>query len=632
MNSNGELRRQAEELFQNNATHLPDDIEAMSREDAQRLLHDLRIHQIELEMQNEELRRTHAELDVSKARYVDLYEMAPMAYFILSELGLILEANLSAANLLGFAHGALVKEPFSRFILPEDQGRYYLRCKQLVETGALQEWRQQMVPQGGRPFWAHLVATVNQDAAGALTIRVLLNEVTERKQANDARRKQDELYRCILQASPDAITITDLETRIRMVSPATLRMFGCEREEQLLGSLATDFVAPEDRERGSSNMALMRQGTILEPSEYRGLRLDGSTFAMEVNREFIRDPEGQPTQMLFMVRDITERKRVEEALRESEAKYRLLFESAGDAIFIHNENAQILAANPLACERLGYSHDELLSLSVGQVDSPEEARHVPERIARLQEQGQLSFETVHVHKDGSLIPTEVTVRRIAWDGQPVLLSICRDITERKRAEQSLQQEQLFSKSLLASLPGIFYLYTYPELRLVLWNKQHESLFGYRAEELEGRHVTHWFATEAKDAVLNAVARGVQTGQNSMETLLLTKDGRRVPFFLTGLKFEAQGQSYLMGIGIDISERKQAEEALQKALNDIKTLRGIVPICAWCKKIRDDSGYWNQLEVYVRDHSEAEFSHGICPECMEKMHADAEQGGESNPGQ
>jgi PAS domain-containing protein len=71
---------------------------------------------------------------------------------------------------------------------------------------------------------------------------------------------------------------------------------------------------------------------------------------------------------------------------------------------------------------------------------------------------------------------------------------------------------------------------------------------------------------------------------------------------------------------DITDRKKAEEALQKAFDDIKTLRGIVPICAWCKKIRDDDGYWNQVEVYVRDHTEAEFSHGICPECSEKHYS------------
>ena len=97
------------------------------------MLHELRVHQIELEMQNEELRRTQAELEASRARYFDLYDLAPVGYFTLSEKGLILEANLTAATLLGVARGDLVKQPLPRFILPEDQDIYYLHRKQLLK-------------------------------------------------------------------------------------------------------------------------------------------------------------------------------------------------------------------------------------------------------------------------------------------------------------------------------------------------------------------------------------------------------------------------------------------------------------------------------------------------------------------
>ena len=89
-----------------------------------------------------------------------------------------------------------------------------------------------------------------------------------------------------------------------------------------------------------------------------------------------------------------------------------------------------------------------------------------------------------------------------------------------------------------------------------------------------------------------------------------------------------GKPFLAGTAVDITERRQAEEEreklvhdLQKALSEVKTLKGIFPICASCKKIRDDKGYWRQIEAYIRDHSEAEFSHGICPDCMEKLYGD-----------
>ena len=142
-------------------------------------------------------------------------------------------------------------------------------------------------------------------------------------------------------------------------------------------------------------------------------------------------------------------------------------------------------------------------------------------------------------------------------------TLAREIENHKQTEVALRQEQLLSKSIIDSLPGIFYLYTYPELKLILWNREHESLFGYEGEEIEGRHVTDWHAPESEDAVLKAIEDVMTRGRASIEAHLLTKDGRPVPLLLTGIRFETQGQLYLMGIGIDITERKRAEAEAEK---------------------------------------------------------------------
>lgn len=123
-------------------------------------------------------------------------------------------------------------------------------------------------------------------------------------------------------------------------------------------------------------------------------------------------------------------------LQESEAKYRLLFDNANDAIFIVDSQARILAVNSMALEQLGYTHDELMSMTINQVVSAAECKHVPERMARMMEQGHLTFETVHQRKDGSLVPTEVSARLIMWEGQQAIMSIRRDISERKQIHQS----------------------------------------------------------------------------------------------------------------------------------------------------------------------------------------------------
>ncbi|MFH1095740.1 MAG: PAS domain S-box protein [Candidatus Micrarchaeota archaeon] len=179
------LRRRAEGIARGKAIRIPENMESLSIEATRQMLHELRVHQIELEIQNEELRRAQTELDAARARYFDLYDLAPVGYCTLSEKGLILEANLMATSLLGVARGALVKQPISRFILKDDQDIYYLHHKQLFDTDEPQACELRMVKMDGTTFWAHLAATAAQDAGGATVCRVVLSDITERKRAED---------------------------------------------------------------------------------------------------------------------------------------------------------------------------------------------------------------------------------------------------------------------------------------------------------------------------------------------------------------------------------------------------------------------------------------------------------------
>jgi PAS domain S-box-containing protein len=183
------LRQRAEALAGERAGEMPENLEALSPEVARRALHELRVHQIELEMQNEELRRTQEALEVSRARYFDLYDLAPVGYFTIGEQGLILEANLTAAKLLGVARGALVKQPLSRFVLREDQDIYYLHRKALLETGAPQAWELRVLKKDAAPFWVRVEATMARDADGASVCRAVVSDIAERKFEEEEKAK-----------------------------------------------------------------------------------------------------------------------------------------------------------------------------------------------------------------------------------------------------------------------------------------------------------------------------------------------------------------------------------------------------------------------------------------------------------
>ncbi len=149
-------------------------------------------------------------------------------------------------------------------------------------------------------------------------------EIAEHKRVREALQRSEGLYRSILNASPDDITITDVAGGILLVSPMARRIFNCREGFEFIGRPLTDFIVPEDRPRALGQIALKRQGVATGPNEYRGLRPDGGTFDLEVNSEFIRDTEGSPTGMVVIARDITGRKQAEAERERLEAQNRQL--------------------------------------------------------------------------------------------------------------------------------------------------------------------------------------------------------------------------------------------------------------------------------------------------------------------
>jgi PAS domain S-box-containing protein len=253
----------------------------------------------------------------------------------------------------------------------------------------------------------------------------------------------------------------------------------------------------------------------------------------------------------------------EKALKASESYYRAFFRHGMDGVVVLDpETFKPIAFNDQVCRQLGYSRDAFAQLRLPDIEAKETVEETQAHFQEVVKNGFDNFETRQCNRQGEKRHVHVSAQVIDIDERQVYHCIWRDITERKRAEEKLLREKLLMKTLLDSLPGIFYLYTYPALRLIRWNKNHETLLGFGPGELKDRSILEWHAPEAKEAVLEAVDVVMQKGQNMIESALLTKDGGVIPFLMTGVKLELQGQQYLMGVGIDISERNRALEALR----------------------------------------------------------------------
>ena len=183
-----QLRKRAEELVRKRAEESPETGDAFSFEEYQRMLHELSVHQIELEMQNEELHRRAEELDSLRLRYFDLYNLAPVGYCTISEEGQILEANETAAALLGLSGGELDKQPITRFIFPADQDIFYLHRKELFETREPQVCEMRVIKSDGTVLWVNFDARFSQDDSGISPVcRTAMSDITDRKMQQDVR-------------------------------------------------------------------------------------------------------------------------------------------------------------------------------------------------------------------------------------------------------------------------------------------------------------------------------------------------------------------------------------------------------------------------------------------------------------
>ena len=312
------LRQQAEELFRETAAHLPEDLATLSPEETRQTLHELRVHQIELEIQNEELRRTQGELLEERTRYFDLYDLAPVGYITLNERGLILEANLTAATMLVVARRSLLNRPITLFIPKEDQDIFYRHRKQLIETGGRQSYELRMVKKDSTVFWAHLNATAGQDTKGEPVYRIAISDINTIKQTEETLRASEELYRFLVRNTSDYVARYSLNGELLFASEAISFMLGYNPEE-IIGTSGLSRMHPDDRLivqealKKASEIAKDTNGKV----EYRALCQDGSYKWVELSGKKVWNDHADRMEIIANVRDITERKHLEEELREA---------------------------------------------------------------------------------------------------------------------------------------------------------------------------------------------------------------------------------------------------------------------------------------------------------------------------
>ena len=306
------LRQKAEDVLQKQHPERG----PVAPEDARLLLHDLEVHQIELEMQNEELRRAQLELDAERARYFDLYDLAPVGYFTLSDKGLIIEANLTVCSLLALDRKNFLMKPLSDFILAEDVNIFYLHRKKLLETGMHQIFRIRMLRQDGTLFWAQMEAIEAQDSTtGAPVIRVVMSDITVHKQEEEALEKSEARFRSYFDLHLHGIAITSVTKGWMQVNDKLCLMLGYSRDE-IIRMTWTEMTHPDDLAADLEQFELVLSGKIEQYTmDKRFIRKDGSIVWTSLGVGCVRTSDGSVDYIIALLVDINDRKQAENAVK-----------------------------------------------------------------------------------------------------------------------------------------------------------------------------------------------------------------------------------------------------------------------------------------------------------------------------
>ena len=303
-----ELRKRAEEVLQGQS----EDVRDLSEQEMQHLIHELRVHQIELEMQNDELRKTQLALEASRDRYTDLYDFAPVGYFTLDENLLVIEANFTCVNLLCDNKSTFLKRGFSHYVAKDYQDEYYLFIRKSVETKEPQTCELKLLKEGGSEFYAHLACMAVQDEKGNFSqTRIAISDINKFKLLERALAESEERYQNLFDNAPDMYFTVSTDGTVTSVNQSGADYLGYSKEE-LVGNSVWTIVYNNDLESVQKEFAEILSEKLLKSElEFRRVRKNGSILWVHERTHLNLDDKERPVEVWIICRDISERKLLE---------------------------------------------------------------------------------------------------------------------------------------------------------------------------------------------------------------------------------------------------------------------------------------------------------------------------------
>ena len=551
----------------------------------------------------------------SEEKFRAMFESLPDGISVIDlKTGKIADSNPAALRMFGFdSSEEVVGHEAFNFIAEKDRMKAFDDMQNTLIKGrsTMSEWC--LLGRGGKEFDCEATAAVINDSAGAPAFMVnvirditerkrieaeldnyrnnlekmvqertsdlikankdLKHEIVERKRAEDELRKSEEKLRLVFDSIGEGIIITDLNGIVKELNDDALRLVGYDRKEEVIGRNCMEPIVQADRARAIEDMMRLADLGDGAPNEYRFVKKDGTEFEGELRGAVLRDSHGNPVELLGVFRDITERIQAEKALRESERKYRTLFEDSQDAIIITTIDGQILDFNRSLAKLVGYSRDELLEINAKQLYmNPHDRGALQHEIKSI---GSVrDYAVKWLRKDGERLDVLMTLTaRYDADGDITgYQGIVHDITERRKAEEALRASEEKYRFLTEKMNDVVWT-TDLDFRATYVSPSVNKVLGFTAEERlaqAGKSIMTPESLQKSEKILaDEFEREGKEGVDPNRSVTIDigyyhKDGSTVwmESVVSGIRDSLGKVVGLHGVSRDITERRKAEEALR----------------------------------------------------------------------
>ncbi len=610
----------------------------------------------------------------SEERYKSILENTDTGFVVVDEFGLVVEANEPYCRLVGITK---VSEILGRSVIdwtaPECKEENAAAVERCGKQGYVQDFETTYIREDNQRVNI-IINAIMHDSGEGKRLHALCRDITECKQAETALQESEERFRQIVERSSDVFYSQNINTtKFEYISPKVMDILGRTPEEmyrmdykELAAHIHPDDL-PNLIDFAKDMVDADNKGIGSIEREFRVMHKSGEYVWIHGSYNLIRDANGKPEFIVGGLQDITERKRAEEELRESEERFRTIFDSEPECVKLLDEDGIVLKMNPAGLKMVGANTpDQVEGMSVYLLLAPEYRSAFKSFCAKVLqgEPGIMEFEIIGLKGKRRLLESHaVPIRNIKRE-VTTILAVTRDITvikEQQKLEASLYRiseaahkeeslDALFKvihEIILGLMPARnFYLALYDrENDMITWpyfedeimepdmavsrkrghgiteyvlnsrktlfinGEEYQSLVDAGKIELHGEVPVQWIGVPLR---IEKEIIGVMTVQTYSEKVTLTETHKNILEFVSTSIAEA------------ISRKRAQEEKetllgeLQEAVDKVKTLSGMIPICAWCHKIRDDEGFWAQVDTYIEEHSDVEFTHGICPECSKNL--------------